>query len=1098
MPLKPAPRPSHARCARRRATRFELATLERRLLMASTPASPRPETLGTLFDATERQIIVNRFSNAPLATRNDLQAKLNTSVGAFDAVLQGYIRSRTNARWYFDDADTADYVSFLLGTTIGYSATLDRANAVVDFHKFPEQGGSETYTVDLPDSINWITPGGSTNPEFLHTLNRHQFFLELAYAHRITGQAKYAEELAYEIASWSQQHPTMNVPAAYSTLDKQGWLFDTALRAENWASAYFMMLGSDGFSGADGALMVYKLIQMGDYLQGQAQQVKPADFASNRTLSLGRSLLLLGQMFPEVNSGPTWESTGRNLLFNAMRGQLYGDGSHVEQSPTYAAAVAEDLVEARLLDQLNGDDAAWTADPDGAGPMKKASTIVSNAVTSYLQTLSPDGNRPAIGDTYRNSSVTLFLKANLVQGATLWPAAKPRLRDLFLFGPDRINPFLGNPGTPPLGERGASYAMTEGGLYISRSDSTPNATQLIFDVGPKGGIHGHFDLLNFELFAGGRPLILDPGAYIYDPEHPDRKYVVSTRAHNTLNVDGANTGELEGSGNPGFRVHQYSVVGSVTTITASHRGYAHLPGSPIVVRSIRFDAANGTMLIVDRVESTTTHNYQISFNLAGDASAATTGVQPDNSFRTRYPTGGNVKVMPVFVNGGTVARGGLTFVTNTADGDYKDDAYRFTVTRNGVKSAVFVTLVSVYTGTSVPNISASLLTASPTATGTVAVRLNDNGSTTDVSFAAPSFQRLNANAQSNGTWNDIKYDAAGRLHKAWYDPADKSLKYAVREVDGQWNPAQTILNPVSLTIPGEYQYLSLALNSKGKPGLAYFDGWDGDLGYAHLDTVTNAWKSQKVESLGSVGLYPSLAFSRNDGPVITYYHRTKGDLHMALSQGTGWQILTIDSAGDVGRFSSLTLDPNRPTASKWAIAYEDSTNGRVKYAVQGDIGPGPVINGYTQYIVEDMGISGGYISLAFFKSGSTDPARAFLPAVSYYDGALSRLKFAYSRDPNFNFTPTVITAKRQGLYSRLFFTGPSQNVINLYYFDRVNNYAKRFTATLNYAAKTISGSAHTLLAEGGRELHVAQSPLTGGVAYTTLNSSAGTLRTIFL
>lgn len=1091
---KRSPRPSPRPCA----PAFELSPLERRLLMASTPASPRPETLGAAFDAGERQAIVNRFTNAPSATRTDLQAKLSAGAGQFDAALETYIRGRTNARWYFDDADTADYVNYLLGTSISSSAILDRANAIVDFHLFPEQGSVETYTIDLPDTINWITPGGSTNPEFLHTLNRHQFFMELAYASRITGQAKYADELAYEIASWSQQHPTMQVPAAYSTLDQQGWLFDTALRAENWASAYFQMLGSPDFSGADGSLMVYKLIQMGDYLLGQAQQVKPDAFGSNRTLALGRSLLLLGQMFPEVNSGPTWESTGRGMLFNAMRAQLYGDGAHVEQSPTYAAGVAEDLLEARLLDQKNGDDAAWTLDPDGAGPLKKASTIVSNAVSSYLQTLSPDGNRPAIGDTYRNISVTLFLKANLIQGTTAWPAGKPRLRDLFLFGPDTVNPFLGNPSTPPLGDRGNHYAMTDGGLYIARSDGTPNATQLIFDAGPKGGIHGHFDLLNFELFAGGRPLILDPGAYIYDPAHPDRKYVVSTRAHNTLNVDGANTGELEGSTNPGFAVHSYAVNGSAMTITASHRGYAHLPGSPIVVRSVRFDAANGTMLIVDRVESTTAHNYQISFNLAGDASAATTGVQPDNSFRTRYASGGNVKVMPVFTSGGTVARGGLTFVTNTPTGDYKDDAYRFTVTRNGVKSAVFVTLVSAYTGTSVPSVSATMLTASPTATGTVSVRLNENGSTTDVSFAAPAFQRLNANAQSDGTWNDIKYDAAGRLHKVWYDPSDKTLKYATRETDGQWNPAQTILNPVSLTIPGEYQYLSMALNSKGRPGVAFFDGWDGDLGYAWLDTDTNAWKSTKIESQGSVGLYPSLAFSRNDGPVVTYYHRTKGDLHMALSQGTGWQILSLDQAGDVGRFSSLTLDPNRPTASKWAIAYEDTTNGQVKYAVQGDIGPGPVVNGYTQYVVEDMGISGGYISLAFFKSGSTDPARAFLPAVSYYDGTLSRLKFAYSRDPNFNFTPTIITAKRQGLYSRLFFTGPSQNVINLYYFDRVNNYAKRFTATLNYAAKTIGGSAHTLLAEGGRELHVAQSPLTGGVAYTTLNSTAGTLRTIFL
>jgi hypothetical protein len=168
----------------------------------------------------------------------------------------------------------------------------------------------------------------------------------------------------------------------------------------------------------------------------------------------------------------------------------------------------------------------------------------------------------------------------------------------------------------------------------------------------------------------------------------------------------------------------------------------------------------------------------------------------------------------------------------------------------------------------------------------------------------------------------------------------------------------------------------------------------------------------------------------------------------------------------------------------------------VKYAVQGNIGPGTKVNGYTYYIADDMQISGGYISLAFFKSGSSDPARAFLPAVSYYDASVTSLKFSYARDPNFNFSAALIANKKQGLYSKLFFTGADQNRINIYYFDRTNNLAKRYTGTLTWSQSKISNSAYATLVAGGREIHVAR--FGSGLAYTSLNEAASTLRVEFL
>ncbi len=86
----------------------------------------------------------------------------------------------------------------------------------------------------------------------------------------------------------------------------------------------------------------------------------------------------------------------------------------------------------------------------------------------------------------------------------------------------------------------------DAGYYIERSGwgkgKTPFEREgfLIFDCGPLGdGGHGHYDMLNVEIAARGKSLIIDPGRYTYS-EHPPnfRHWFKGTAAHNTVCVDG--------------------------------------------------------------------------------------------------------------------------------------------------------------------------------------------------------------------------------------------------------------------------------------------------------------------------------------------------------------------------------------------------------------------------------------------------------------------------------------------------------------------------------------------------------------------------------
>ena len=82
-----------------------------------------------------------------------------------------------------------------------------------------------------------------------------------------------------------------------------------------------------------------------------------------------------------------------------------------------------------------------------------------------------------------------------------------------------------------------SVAFPYSGHYVMRSDWSPEANYLLFDAGPFGRAHQHEDKLHFMVYGGGKPLLTEGGWYMYDNSRW-RRYVLSTRAHNTVRVDG--------------------------------------------------------------------------------------------------------------------------------------------------------------------------------------------------------------------------------------------------------------------------------------------------------------------------------------------------------------------------------------------------------------------------------------------------------------------------------------------------------------------------------------------------------------------------------
>ncbi|MBI5244862.1 MAG: hypothetical protein HY922_14425, partial [Elusimicrobia bacterium] len=115
----------------------------------------------------------------------------------------------------------------------------------------------------------------------------------------------------------------------------------------------------------------------------------------------------------------------------------------------------------------------------------------------------------------------------------------------------------------------------------------------------------------------------------------------------------------------------------------------------------------------------------------------------------------------------------------------------------------------------------------------------------------------------------------------------------------------------------------LAVDEAGSPQILYRNTQTGELKVAKKAGV---WSASVIETGNFV--LGSLAVDAEGRAHAAYYDATSKALKYSSWTGTGWNITTVDNAGDVGRFASLALDG----AQQAHISYYDSTNGDLKYA----------------------------------------------------------------------------------------------------------------------------------------------------------------------
>ena len=377
--------------------------------------------------------------------------------------------------------------------------------------------------------------------KYLWEANRHLHLVTLAQAHALTGDARYALGVRAQVDSWIDQCPVGRGPNWVSALE-------LGIRLINWSFTWQLLGGWRARLFADEAGAAFRerwLKAIFEQARMIAGNLSRFSSANNHLIGEAAGVYVAASTWPLWPQMREWGEACREVLEVECHRQNAPDGGNREQAFGYQTFVIDFLLIAGLAARARGEDFSpvyW-----------RRLEVMIDFLASMTSTA---GVLPTIGDGDDGRVVNLAPEAGfsphgslIATGAVLFErrdlAAKAGAID------GKTVTLLGIGATRNLArlrERGrAGYRprmqFCESGYYLlGAAFETPDEIRLLVDSGPLGYLslaaHGHADALSFILNVGDREILVDPGTYAYHTEPEWRSYFRSTRAHNTVSIDG--------------------------------------------------------------------------------------------------------------------------------------------------------------------------------------------------------------------------------------------------------------------------------------------------------------------------------------------------------------------------------------------------------------------------------------------------------------------------------------------------------------------------------------------------------------------------------
>ena len=461
---------------------------------------------------------------------------------------------------------------------------------------------------------------GNADVKYPWELGRCQHWVVLGQAFRLSGDERYATEIARELDDFVEANPTGLGINWTCTMD-------VGLRAVSWVIAFDLIRHSSSLDDAFWERAYNALFDHGVFIRNNLENTY--EVTSNHFLSNLLGLQFAGAVFADLAQGAEWTSFARSAIEHEMTVQVLPDGADYESSVPYHRLVAELFLGAIRL-----------ADVQQAPLSPEMRSRVREMIAFLVAVTRPDGLMPQIGDADDG-------RLHILEGYGSTTPQDAR----HLFGPAAL--MFDEPSWLTLGGAAARWEAEWWGLGPASPSAAPEAVlaNRLFPqaglavvhsprqdyllvtngiVGTNGfGNHKHNDQLSFEYHRQGIPLIVDPGSFVYTADSTARNRFRSTASHNTLSVDGVEQNDMRPDWL--FRMFETSNAESVAfddredavEYTGRHHGYERLDEPVTHQRTIRIAKATGDLEIVDRLRGRGRHTVRWHFHLAPNVGAAT-------------------------------------------------------------------------------------------------------------------------------------------------------------------------------------------------------------------------------------------------------------------------------------------------------------------------------------------------------------------------------------------------------------------------------------------------------------------------------------------
>ena len=336
--------------------------------------------------------------------------------------------------------------------------------------------------------------------EWTWQLSRHPEFVRLGQAYQITGDEKYPRRFEEMLLSWLAQAPCPENANPYTTLTWR--TIEAGIRLGTWTSAIHMMIRAKSLSDHAITLFFVSICEHG-------YRLRYFNTGHNWLIIEMSGLFKIGVFYPFLKEGRALTEYAFSRLEEQLSVQVYPDGFQYELTTGYHGGVIADYVGMICIAEKYSDIKI---------PANMLETIHS-MYHLFVKLVEPDGRRPDLND-----GSDAPIRGDLTTALRHFPD-------------DEVFRYFATDGKEGRTPDYLSIALPYSGMAVFRTGWEKDAIWALFESAPFGYAHQHEDKLHFDLFAYGKRLLSDSGQYEYDGSDI-RRYILSTKAHNSALVDG--------------------------------------------------------------------------------------------------------------------------------------------------------------------------------------------------------------------------------------------------------------------------------------------------------------------------------------------------------------------------------------------------------------------------------------------------------------------------------------------------------------------------------------------------------------------------------